>query len=377
MGNWIVPATDKRHKNDFIRVPKLVYAREKNYIPRLNIEMRRHLSQENPYFEHAKTEFFVAYDDGVPRGRISAQIDRKAHSPDGIKTGQFGFLDAADKKTAHGLLQVAESWLARNGCGRVRGPFSLSINEEAGLLLEGHEQPAKMLMNYTPPWMNEVLAEAGYAKAQDLLAYTMRLDSALPPKVETIHRKLENLENVHERALDPKTYKSDLYTILQIYNDAWADNWGFVPMTEAEIDYTSGNLKPVLRPDLARIAWVDGKPAAMIVALPDLNEAIADLRGALFPFGWLKLSTRLKYKTPHALRVVLMGVKKELQETRLGGELALYLIRQLHRAGNAAGIREAEMSWVLEDNWSTDHMIRYVGGRPYKRYRIYEKLLNS
>lgn len=361
---------------DFIAVPRLVQGSDPNFISRLDFEMAGHLGPKNPYFRHAKHCFFTAYNDNnSPCGRISAQIDKLAQKDGRPTLGHFGLIEADSAETMSQLLETARSWLEGAGAQRMAGPFSLSINDECGLLVEGVESAPFLMMNHAPRWYGETIESAGYSKAKDLIAYLVDVKEPLPPGAERMAEQALKAGNVSERGLDMKHFDADLNTVMEIFNDAWVDNWGFVPMTEDEIAYSAENMKLIIRPELARIAYVDNEPAAMIVALPDLNEAVRDLNGQIFPFGWAKLLWRLKAGGVRGARVLLMGVKKQYEGGMLSAALSALLVKRLRAAALKEGIRNIEMSWVLEDNKPTDRLIKMIGGKPYKRYRIYEKEL--
>lgn len=361
---------------DFLNVPKIVYQGNPHFISQLNLERRLHFSKQNPYFKHAQACFWVAYDGHQPIGRISAQIDTLAQKNDGIITGHFGCLDCVDKTALNDLLQTAENWLSTHGVQKIIGPFSLSINDESGLLVDGFQHPPVMMMNYAHGWYGTALEDIGYNKAKDLLAFRLEAKRPLPLPAQRMAEKGLNAQGLVERALDPKNLIADLKAILNIFNTAWAENWGFVKMTSDEIIYTAKNMKPLIIPEFTRLVEINGAPAAMIVALPNLNEAIADFEGHLLPFNWLKLIWRLKKNRLKTGRVLLMGVLPEYQKTFLGSSMAVLLIANLRQAMLDKKYEEAEMSWILEDNLPIIRLIENVGGQAYKRYRLFEKNLS-
>lgn len=372
----VVAAETGQDLKDFIAVPRLVQATDPYFIPRLDAEMSTHLGAKNPYFRHAKHSFFTAYNDnGVPCGRISAQIDELAQRKSEPVQGHFGLIEADGAETLLKLLERAQAWLKQEGADYIAGPFSLSINDECGLLVEGFDKAPFMMMNHAPRWYGETIEACGFSPAKDLLAYHVDISAPFPEGASRMAEQALKAGNIVERGLDMKRFDDDLGTIMNIFNDAWSDNWGFVPMTPEEIAYSAENMKMIIRPELARIAYLDGQAAAMIVALPNMNEAVRDLNGALFPFGWMRLFYRLKIRGLQSARVLLMGVKKQYEGGMLSAALSALLVSRLREAALKEGIREIEMSWVLEDNRPTDRLIRMIGGVPYKRYRIYEKEL--
>ncbi len=373
----VEPVDGRRDLDRFIRLPRRLYRGQAGYVAPLTTELRRTLSpRKNPYFGHATARLWLAYRGARPVGRISAQIDRLYLERHGDAAGHFGFLDAEDDAaTFRALTASAEDWLRAQGLRRVRGPFNLSINEECGLLVDGFAARSMMMMGFAPPYAGRRLAEQGYGKAKDLLAYDYDLDTVPPIDSHGLLDRVQAGGRVAVRPLDMAHYDRDLAVILDIFNDAWADNWGFVPFTEAEIVQAAAALRPLVRPELVWIAEVDGVPAAMIVALPNLNEAIADLDGELLPFGWLKLLWRLKFHRFRTARVPLFGVRRRYHRSALGAALVLLMLGALRRDGARLGFRAAELSWILEDNLAVRRVIESVGGRVYKTYRIYEKAL--
>lgn len=368
--------SDRRRLDDFIRVPWHVYADDPNWVPPLIIERRAHLGAKNPYFRHAEARYWVAYRGSRPVGRISAQIDRLAQDRHGADLGHFGLFEALDDDAAiTALLEAAESWLAGKGARRVLGPFSLSINDECGLLVDGFGTPPMLLMGHARSYYGPRLEAQGYAKAKDLIAYSYDTESPLPLSTRRLADRALETPGLVLRELRRDRLREELGMIVDIFNDAWVDNWGFVPMTEAEVDHMAASMKPVIRPDLVSIAEVNGEPAAMIVALPNLNEAIADLDGRLLPFGAAKLLWRLKVRELSSARVLLMGTRRQYRDTLLGSALAFLLIDRVRENVRRRGIRMVELSWVLEDNDAMRRVIESVGGHPYKTYRIYEKAL--
>ena len=364
---------NKKQLKDFIKVPNILYHSDPYYRVQLSIERLEHLSHKNPYFKHASHSFFVAYVDGKPIGRISVQIDKLAQKENEPCLAHFGFLDAANENVLEILLAETEKWAAEKGAQKISGPYSLSINDEAGLLIEGFDDAPSMMMNYAPKWLGPALEQKTYSKAKDLLAFTMRTDCDIPSAAQRIADKVITDSDIKIRILNKRNMEHDLTTILDIFNDAWANNWGFIPMTKEEISYVAKNMKPLIQPDLVQIVETDNKPAAMIVALPDLNEALDGLNGRLFPLNWVKLLWRLKVKRVNRVRVLLMGVRNEFQKGFLGSTLAITLMICLHKNMRMHGYKEAELSWILEDNTPMIRLIESAGGHVYKRYRIYEK----
>lgn len=373
----LVEVSDRRTLDRFIALPNQLYRSHPAYVAPLTLERRDALSEKkNPYFRHARARFWLACRGERPVGRISAQIDELSLQRHGATLGHFGMLDAEDDPAVFALLTgAAESWLKSQGMDRVRGPFNLSINEECGLLIDGFDSRSVMMMGYAPPYAGHRIEEQGYAKAKDLIAYDYVVADTRTIDRNGRLRKVLSDGRVRARKLDMKRYRHDLSLILEVFNDAWSENWGFIPFTEEEIQHAAASMKPLIQPELVWVAEVDGKVAGMIVCLPNLNEAIAGLDGALLPFGWLKLLWRLKVRGVRSGRVALFGVCKRFHRTPLGGALALLLLQALRENASRIGYTHAELSWILEDNKAVSQVIESVGGRPYKTYRIYEKAL--
>jgi hypothetical protein len=376
-GLRLVPVDNSEALGRFIAVPNQLYRDHPAYVAPLTLERRDSLSEKkNPYFRHARTRYWLACRGETPVGRISAQLDDLSLVRHDKALGHFGMVDAVDDAEVFRLLTgAAEDWLRAEGMRRVRGPFNLSINEECGLLVDGFQSRSVMMMGYAPPYAGRRLEEQGYAKAKDLVAYDYDIAGAKPIDPKGLLKRVTADGRVRVRPLDMKRYRADLALILEVFNDAWSENWGFVPFTEDEIVHAAASMKPLIRPDLVWIAEVDGEAAAMIVCLPNLNEAIADLGGSLLPFGWLKLLWRLKVSGAKSCRVPLFGVRRRHHRTPLGAALVLLLLQALRESAAKAGFVHAELSWILEDNAAVRQVLESIGARVYKTYRIYEKAL--
>jgi hypothetical protein len=368
----IVKVEDSRTRNAFIRLPWSLYRDDPMWVPPLLLERRMHLSPKNPYFEHATCRFWIAYRDGKPVGRISAQVDQMHLERYRDSTGFFGMLEAEDNiETFKALFDIAESWLRSQGMVHSRGPFNLSINQECGLLVAGYDTPPSMMMGHALPYYAERIEQCGYSKEKDLLAYIVEGDIEYSATRKLLMKRAKG--RIQTRPLRKKHFQEDLDIVFSIFNDAWADNWGFVPFTQKELVHLVNDLKLLINDKLVSIAEVDGEPAAFIVALPNLNEVIQDCNGKLLPFGWLKILWRLKVKFPETVRVMLMGVLKKYQNSPLGAALAYQVIDDVQKAGIKCGMKKAELSWILEDNLAMRNIIRDGGAREYKTYRIYSK----
>lgn len=373
----IEAVTSKADINAFIDVPWSIYGDDPKWIPPLRFERREFLDPaKNPYFEHAKAAFWLARRGGRYVGRISAQIDELAQTHHGPGTGHFGLIEAPDDpEVFSALFQTAEAWLAENGMTRALGPFNLSVNEECGLLVDGFDETPRVMMGHARPYYGAQIEALGYAKEKDLWAYDLGVAADFPPNVEKILRRARALKTLKFRQLNIKRLDEDLHTVIDIFNDAWRDNWGFIPMTEKEIEKTGRDLKPFLQKDICYIVEYDGEPAAFMLTIPDVNEAIADLDGSLLPFGWAKLLWRLKVRTTSKVRVPLMGVRKKYQGTLAGASMALLLIATIRHNAQDRGYERGELSWILDDNIAMQRILETILCRHYKTYRIYGKAL--
>jgi hypothetical protein len=371
----ILPVSGRAAMERFIRLPERLMGGDPHFVPPLRVERRMAFSpRRNPYFGHAEAGFWLAMRGGRAVGRISAQQDRLSPPmPDGSPAGHFGLLMAEDDAEVHAaLLRTAEVWCAAHGVRRITGPFSLSINEESGLLVAGFETPPMLMMPHDPPHTARHLAALGYAAEKDLLAYVVK--TADPPSAAAAQLVGRGLpEGVVLRPLRMNALRQEVGLLVGIFNDAWAGNWGFVPITEDEVDAMATALKPLLREKLVWFAEVERDAVAFAVCLPNLNEAIRDLGGRLLPFGWAKLLWRLRGARVATARVPLMGVKRSLAKGILGRVLPLFIVDALRREARAQGIREIEMSWVLDDNQPMRRLAEAVGGEAYKTYRVFGK----
>ncbi len=377
-GVTVAPVDDGAALKTFITLPRRIYANDPLWVQPLEFERRGHLNRKsNPFFGHADAAFWLAWRDGRPVGRISAQVDRMSLARHDDATGHFGFLEADDDPAVFAaLFGAAEDWLRRHGMKRARGPFSLSINDESGLLVEGFDTAPFMMMGHAPAYYGGRVEQQGYGKARDLLAYIYDFSRPLPAFVETMAEKARTSHKIVVRSLTGANYARDISVIMDIFNDAWSANWGFVPFAEDEIQHVAKELKPLLRDDFVCIADVDGTPAAMMVGLPNLNEAIRDLNGRLLPFGWARLLWRLKLGAVATARVPLMGVRRAYHRTPVGAALACAIISRIRASGIRHGVRQVEASWILEDNMGMRRLVESAGCRHYKTYRVYEKALN-
>lgn len=370
----VVGVTEAAQLRQFLALPKRIYASDPAWVAPLDFMKREQMSSKNHFFEHARWCAWLALRDGEPVGRITAQIDEMHLQQHRDDTGYFGMLEADDDPAIFaGLFAAAEDWLRGEGMQRVRGPFNLHVNEEVGLLVEGFSTPPYVLMGHARPWYGAAVEAQGYAGVKDLLAYHVKPDFEAPRVMTRLAQRVS--ERVRVRSVRRKHLLEDARIMLDIFNDAWQNNWGFVPLAEADWIETVSTLTRLMPDDYIQIAEYDGEAVAFIVALPNLNEAARDLHGSLLPFGWARLLWRLKVRHPKSARVPLMGVKQSFQHSRLGPTLAFMVIDAVRKALHARGVTDVEMGWILEDNDGMCNIIETIGGVAYKRYRIYEKEL--
>ena len=371
----IIPVTGRALLDRFIRLPERLHRDDPYYIAPLHLERQEALTPKNPFFGHAEVQFWLAQKDGRDVGRISAQIDQQALAlrPDG--TGLFGMIAAEDDLAIFkALVDTAADWLRARGMRRMQGPFNLNINEETGLLVAGFDTPPMLLMGHDKSYIGPRLEQLGLVKEKDVYAYLYDMTVDLPASVRRLlDRPLPKELTV--RQIDFKRYNEEIRTVTSIFNDAWANNWGFVPLTETETDYLAKSLKPLLNPHLTSVVERNGEPVGFLIALPNLNEAIHGLDGKLLPFGWVKLLWRLKVKGVQTARVPLMGVRRDAAQDMIGGLLPFLMVDVVRREGLKKGFTHIELSWILEDNLPMRRMNESLGSVAYKTYRIYEKPL--
>jgi len=373
------PVTSGAEKKAFVDIAYRLNLSDPNWVPELKGEVRALITPgKNPWFEHAEAAFFLAWREGgdEPAGRISAQVDRLVQEHMGEGIGQWGMFEAEDEAVARALLVAAETWLRGRGMTRSMGPFSLGIWDQPGLLVKGHDHPPMVMMGHNKPEYEGWVESAGYKGIKDLFTYDLPVDDLFPPIVQRIVAAGEKNPRIRIRDVDKSRFDEEAALILSILNEAWSDNWGFIPLTDSEIAYAGRKLKPIVLGDMIKIAEYDGEAVAFMMALPDINEFIIDLKGELYPFGFIKLLWRLNRMRPKGGRVPLMGVVHKLHATRLASQLAFMMIEYIRRAGNGRyGIGRAEVGWVLDDNGPMISIAEAIESRNNRTYRIYEKAL--
>jgi len=373
----VVTRRDFRH---FLDVPHLVYRDDPNWVAPLHSEVRKVLDRRrNPFFDHGEARYWLAWRGGTPVGRISAQVNRLHLETHHDATGNFGFLEAVDDPAVfEALLGTAEAWIKAHGLARILGPYSLSMNDEIGVLVSGFSDPPVIAMTHAPPYYGPRLEAAGYAKAKDLYAFRFEIDEARNRSIVELlqHAARINREGrVRVRHIDMRRFEAEMRAGIAVYNDGWSANWGFVPVTPREVTHLLAALKPVINPLGILLGEIDGHIMGLFVAIPDLNELIADLHGKLLPFGWAKLLWRLRTRTPRGGRVMLAGLTRSYQNSALGAATLLWMFADIFKSARELGYRYVEFSWVLEDNARSIALCERYGGQLYKTYRIYQKAL--
>jgi ribosomal protein S18 acetylase RimI-like enzyme len=370
------PVRTRRELRAFIRLPWRLYRDSAEWVPPLISERKRHLDKRrNPFFEHAEAEYFLAWRDGEPIGRITAHVDHRFNEFQDNRWGLFGFFECErDPAVAGALLDTAEGWLRERDRDRMVGPLDFSTNHECGVLVEGHEFKPQILENWHHPYYRELLEGQGMTKAMDLykweIIYSNR--SQMYPVINELADRLEPEHGIRLRRMRKRNLRNEVHAFMEVYNEAWSKNWGFVPLTEAELDHLADELKPVLDEDFACVAETrDGEVAGVSLSLPDFNMVLARLNGRLLPLGWLHaLRERRRIDV---IRVFALGVKPKYQHT--GVAAALY--RDVWDSVARRKFRAAETGWILETNDAMNKAMEALTGRIIKRYRIYERLLDT
>ncbi len=363
----------------FVELPYRLYAYDPHFVPPLRSEMRALIDgiKGNPWFGHAEAKFWLAVDGDQVVGRISAQVDQLVLDHIGAGTGHWGMLECVDdQRVADLLLDTAESWLRGRGMVRAQGPFSLSIWDEPGLLVSGFDRPPTVMMGHHLPWYQRLIEAHGYAGIKDMHAWELPIDRPFPELVQRIVAASQRNPRLKTRQVNKARFAEEAALILDILNDAWSTNWGFVPLTPAEIAHVGKKLKPIVFEDLILIAEYDGEPVGFMIALPDINELTRDLGGSLFPLGWAKLLWRLRTPRVNRIRVPLMGIRKSLQGHRIASLMAFQMIETI-RANAVAnyGAVRGEIGWILDDNGPMRSIADAIESKVTRTYRVYERPL--
>jgi hypothetical protein len=368
----IEQVSDKKGLDLFILFPWKVYQGNPNWVPPLISEMKFILGDKNPFFHHAEAAYFLARKEGVVVGRIAAIIDRNHINIHKEQAGFFGFFECLrDVAIAQGLLNAAAAWLRERDIEIMRGPMNPSVNDECGFLLDGFDSPPMIMMTYTPQYYLDYMELSGLTKSKDMFAYISIIkDVSAGGRLEKLASGVRaRVPGLTVRPANMKQFQRELETVKDIYNSAWSHNWGFVAMTDEEIESMAKRLRPLIVPELLIMAEVNGSPAAFFMAVPDYNQVLSKINGRMGPVGIMKFlwfSRKIK-----DIRVLTMGVKEEYRKRGIEG--LLYL--ESFKAAMKKGYERAEMSWILEDNVLMQRGCELMGGKLYKKYRIYEKRL--
>ncbi len=378
----IRPVNDKAGRKAFVRLGQSFAAREPQAVPQLRSELLELIDPDrNPFFGHATAQLFIAWRAGRPVGRISAHIDHLALEipPEqgmGPGTGMFGYFDAEDEAVAAALLARAEQWNREQGMTRVLGPISMSIWEEPGLLVKGQNHPPMIMMGHHPARYRGWIEGAGYTMAKRLLTYDLDVTDDFPPLVQRIVQSGERNPRITVRPVDLERIEQEIEIVLRILNDAWSSNWGFIPFTPEEVAYAGKKLRQIIHPEINRIAELDGKPVAFMLTFPDINDVLRKIDGRLLPFGWFHLLRWLRKPMGSGMRVPLMGVVRELHNSRLASQLAFMMISDIRRTAIARfGTQRAEIGWILDDNQGMVAIADAINSTVNREYWIFQKSL--
>jgi GNAT superfamily N-acetyltransferase len=372
MSVTVRPVEGRRDLGRFIKLPMRLRRDDPLWVPPLIFERRQFLDRsKNPYFGHGKAVYFLAERDGEPLGRITAQVDPRWDEFQGGNDGMFGFFETENEPAvAHALIDAAADWLRGRGRDRMLGPMDFTTNDECGLLIEGYERAPMILEPWHPPHYQALLESRGLTKAMDLLMWELQLGqlargNEFDPLIEAA-AKLSRQNGIVVRSMRKRDLEAEVARFMEVYNEAWSRNWGFVPITEEEVAFQAKNLKPILSEDWAMIAEKEGEVVGAALTLPDVNQVLAKMGGRLFPFGWWHFLTGRR--RVDQVRVFALGVKKAYQH--LGVAAALY---QRHReTAERVPQKGGEMGWILEVNKPMNRAMEGMGGKVVKRYRLFE-----
>lgn len=378
----IEEVSDKHGRARFVDLGRAFAARLPHSVPQLRSELLELVNPDkNPFFAHGKVAFFIATRGGRDVGRITAHLDymalaQPAEQGFGPGTGMFGYFDAEDEAIAHALLARAEQWLRAEGMTRVVGPISLSIWEEPGLLVRGQDHKPVIMMGHHPAEYAAWIESAGYGRAKTLFTYELDISKEFNPLVQRIVQSGERNERINVRRVNKSNWDAEAAIVLSILNDAWSDNWGFVPFTPEEVAYAGKKLKPIVHEELNMIAEVEGRPVAFMLTFPDMNHVLDRVNGKLFPMGWFHILRWLRKPRGSDMRVPLMGVLKEFQNSRMASQLAFMMISYIRREANGTfGSMRGELGWILEDNQGMVAIADTIESTVNREYAIYEKSL--
>lgn len=368
----VVPVTTSAQRNDWLMLPHTIYRDDPAWVAPIHfIEKQRITPKTNPFFGFADVQLFVAYRGAKPVGRITAQVNRRYLESHPNSTGHFGFFDCLDdQEAADALVATAAEWLKARGMQRMEGPFNFSINQECGLLIAGFDSPPAIMMTHATSWMPGLLEKAGMTKVMDTHAYRFE-PAKMPDRLLRLAAMAKKSPEVTVRPIDTKNFRQEVLTLIDIFNDAWHDNWGFVPFSDAEIDAMIGEMKLFFRSKYGRMAMYHDKPVGVIIALPNINEVAASFNGRLLPFNWAKLIWWLWRENGRTARIPLMGLRREVQGTPLASSMLALMTSDFLQEEREHPMDWVEFSWVLDVNRPMKALAELAAGKPAKTYRIY------
>ncbi len=368
----IVEVVDRRLRKQFIDLPWTVFPIECNYVPPLRMDFSRLIDpKRHPFWEFSRQSLFLALRDGRPVGRIAAIVDGNYNSYHNEKMGTWGFFDCLDdEEAAGGLFNAAEKWISSQGMDFIRGPLNPSTNYEVGLLVEGYEEPPAIMMPWNFPYYSRLVEAQGYLKEKDLISMRLNRSDPLTPKIQRLAQRIRRKTNITIRPLSMKNYMSDVRLLVDIYHDAWGENWGFVPFSDNEVKEMARNLKRAIEPRLTFFIEYEGEPVGVGMALPDFNPLLKELNGGISLSGIIKYLFR--HRHVKGGRAFMGGIKKKVRNLGLPVVLFDYLNELLRKDGR---IDYMEMGWNLEDNDAINKMELAIGAHIRSRYRIFRKEL--
>jgi GNAT superfamily N-acetyltransferase len=380
MGSLTIrPVRTRRELKRFVKVPFRLHRESEQWVPPLIFERMQFLDRKkNPWFEHGEAEYFLAERDGEPVGRISAHVDSRWDSYQGGSDAMFGFFETAeDPEVVRALFDAATGWAAGKGRERILGPMDFTTNDEIGILIEGFERQPMILEPWHPPYYQRLIEAEGFGKAMDVLMWELRMGQLkegekFDPSIHEAAEKALREEGITIRNMRRREMAAEVRRFMDVYNEAWGDNWGFVPITDAEVEFQAKNLKQVLDEEWTFMAEKDGEVIGAALTLPDINQVLAGLNGRLLPFGWAKFL--LGKRKIDRLRVFALGVKHDYRHT--GVAAGLYL-EHIKMAALPDKIHWGEMGWILETNKPMNRAMEGMGGKIVKKYRLYERSLRE
>ena len=373
----IRPVRNRRELKRFVKVPFRLHRDSEQWVPPLVFERMQFLDRKkNPWFEHGEAEYFLAERDGEPVGRISAHVDSRWDEYQGGKDAMFGFFEAAeDPEVVRALFDAATEWALARGRERLLGPMDFTTNDEIGILIEGFERRPMILEPWHPPYYQRLIEAEGFGKAMDVLMWELRMGElkegeSFDPSIHEAAEKALRDEGITIRNMRKRDMAAEVRRFMDVYNEAWGDNWGFVPITDAEVEFQAKNLKQVLDEEWTFMAEKDGEVVGAALTLPDINRVMMNLNGRLLPFGWAKFL--LGKRKIDRLRVFALGVKHDYRHTGVAAGLYLEHIKLAAQPGK---ITWGEMGWILETNKPMNRAMEGMGGKIVKKYRLYERTL--